>query len=85
MVNQGFEIIQIAENSNPIYAIKFSKNTLPIIGFSKKYDHPFNPKSEFDAILTCSRADGGCPFIAGAEKRISITYEDPKISDGIAE
>ena len=33
-------------------------------------------------ILTCSQADDGCPFIAGAEKRIPITYEDPKISDG---
>lgn len=31
--------------------------------------------------MTCSQADGGCPFIAGAEKRIPITFEDPKISD----
>jgi arsenate reductase len=46
-------------------------------GFSKKYDDEFNPKSEFAAIMTCSQADGGCPFIAGAEKRIPITYEDP--------
>jgi arsenate reductase len=31
--------------------------------------------------MTCSQADGGCPFIAGAEKRIAITFEDPKVSD----
>jgi arsenate reductase len=31
--------------------------------------------------MTCSQADGGCPFIAGAEKRIPITFEDPKVSD----
>jgi hypothetical protein len=31
--------------------------------------------------MTCSQADEGCPFIAGAETRIPITYEDPKISD----
>ena len=31
--------------------------------------------------MTCSQADGGCPFIAGAKKRIPITFEDPKISD----
>jgi arsenate reductase len=31
--------------------------------------------------MTCSQADGGCPFIAGAEKRIPITYEDPKAFD----
>ncbi len=79
---QGFEIEKISNESNPVYAIKFSKNSLPIIGFSKKYNHFFNPASEFVAIMTCSQADGGCPFIAGAEKRIPITYEDPKISDG---
>ena len=80
--NQGFQILKIADSNNPIYAIKFDKNCLPIIGFSKKYDDPFNPVSNFAAILTCSQADEGCPFISGAEKRIPITYEDPKISDG---
>lgn len=80
--NQGFQILKIADNINPIYAIKFDENSLPIIGFSKKYDDPFNPVSNFVAILTCSQADEGCPFIAGAEKRIPITYDDPKISDG---
>ena len=38
-------------------------------------------KDEFAAIMTCSQADGGCPFIAGAEKRIPITFEDPKAFD----
>lgn len=83
--HQGFQILKIAEGDNPIYAIKYDENSLPIIGFSKKYDHPYNPSSEFAAIMTCSQADGGCPFIAGAEKRIPITYEDPKISDGTIE
>ncbi len=31
--------------------------------------------------MTCSEADGGCPFVAGSEIRVPITYEDPKISD----
>lgn len=83
--NQGFQILKIADNKNPVYAIKFDENCLPIIGFSKKYDDAYNPNSNFVAILTCSQADDGCPFIAGAEKRIPITYEDPKISDGTAE
>lgn len=82
---QGFQILKISEGGNPIYAIKYDENSLPIIGFSKKYDHSYNPSSEFVAIMTCSQADGGCPFIAGAEKRIPITYEDPKISDGTIE
>ncbi|ADY52449.1 protein tyrosine phosphatase [Pseudopedobacter saltans DSM 12145] len=80
--NQGFQIFKISETNNPIYAIKFDENEMPIIGFSKKYDNAFNPVSQFGAIMTCSKADEGCPFIAGAEKRIPITYEDPKISDG---
>lgn len=83
--NQGFQILKIADNINPIYAIKFDENCLPIIGFSKKYDDAYNPNSNFAAILTCSQADDGCPFISGAEKRIPITYEDPKISDDTTE
>ncbi|WP_113662393.1 arsenate-mycothiol transferase ArsC [Pedobacter nanyangensis] len=85
LTNQGFSIFKIADTNNPVYAIKYSDNALPVIGFSKKYDSPFNPVSAFAAIMTCSQADGGCPFIAGAEKRIPITFEDPKISDNTPE
>lgn len=81
----GFMIKTISTGNNPIYSIKFSANEHPVIGFSKTYDDDFNPESEFVAIMTCSQADGGCPFIAGAEKRISITFEDPKVSDGTAQ
>lgn len=85
LIDQGLNIFRISDNDNPVHAIKYSENALPIIGFSKKYDSPFNPISEFAAIMTCSQADGGCPFIAGAEKRIPITYEDPKLSDNTPE
>lgn len=77
----GFKIKTIAEGNNPIYSIKYSDNEHPVIGFSKTYDDAFNPQSEFAAIMTCSQADGGCPFIPGAEKRIPITFEDPKAFD----
>ncbi|MBN9292427.1 MAG: protein-tyrosine-phosphatase [Flavobacteriia bacterium] len=83
--NQGFTIFKIANIDNPIYAIKYSDNNLPVIGFSKKYDNPFNPVSAFAAIMTCSQADGGCPFILGAERRIPVTFEDPKNSDNTPE
>lgn len=85
LTNQGFSIFKIADTNNPVYAIKYNDNALPVIGFSKKYDNPFNPVSAFAAIMTCSQADVGCPFIAGAEKRIPITFEDPKISDNTPE
>ncbi|MEZ4969052.1 MAG: protein-tyrosine-phosphatase [Flavobacteriaceae bacterium] len=79
--NNGFQIETISVGKNPIYSIKYAENEPPIIGFSKKLDDDFNPKSEFAAVMTCSQADGDCPFIAGAEKRIPITFEDPKAFD----
>lgn len=82
---QGLDVQILSDSVNPIYALKYGPNAAPIIGFSKKYDAPFNPQTGFAAVMTCSQADGGCPFIAGAEKRIPITYEDPKISDGTAQ
>ncbi len=85
LADQGFTVFKIAETDNPVYAIKYSDNAVPIIAFSKKYNSPFNPASAFAAIMTCSQADGGCPFIIGAEKRIPITFEDPKISDSTPE
>lgn len=81
LVKQGFQIKTIAEGNNPVYAIKYSENAHPVIGFSKTFDDAFNPQSEFAAIMTCSSADQGCPFIAGAEIRIPITFEDPKAFD----
>lgn len=81
LVKTGFEVKIISEGDNPIYAIKYNTNDHPVIGFSKRYEDDFNPQSEFAAILTCSQADGGCPFIAGAEKRIPITFDDPKAFD----
>jgi len=79
--NQGFQIQKLSETSNPVYAIKFSENEHPVIGFSKSYEDPFNPSAQFAAVMTCSQADGGCPFIAGAEKRVPTTFEDPKAFD----
>lgn len=79
--NAGFKIKIISQGNNPIYSIKYSDYGHPIMGFSKKSDDDFNPKSEFTAIMTCSQADDACPFVPGAEKRFPITFEDPKIFD----
>jgi arsenate reductase len=77
----GFEIEVLSDGKNPVYAIKYDENEHPIIGFSKTFDDPFNPKSKFAAIMTCSDADANCPFIPGAEKRIPVKYDDPKAFD----
>ena len=79
--NSGFEVKTISEGNNPIYSIKYAQNAHPVIGFSKKLDDDFNPKSEFAAIMTCNSADEACPLVVGAEKRIPITFVDPKAFD----
>jgi arsenate reductase len=82
LTNQGFQIQKLSETPNPVYAIKFDENQAAVICFSKTFDDAFNPTSSFVAIMTCSSADEGCPFIAGAEKRFPIRYDDPKAFDG---
>ena len=79
--NTGFKIEMLSNGINPVYSIKYNTNSQPVIGFSKTFDAEFNPKTEFAAILTCSSADKGCPFIAGADQRIPMTFEDPKAFD----
>ncbi len=79
--NTGFVIKKLSEGQNPIYSIKFSENEHPLIAFSKKFEDVFNPKSHFAAVMTCSQADNGCPFVAGSEFRIPLTYQDPKEFD----
>ena len=80
--NQGFLVKTLSEDTNPVYSIKFSDNNHPVICFSKTFDNDFNPKSNFSAIMTCSHADENCPIVLGCEKRIPITFEDPKAFDG---
>ena len=79
--NAGFKMNKSSESNNPRYTIMFSENEQPIIGFSKTLDDEFNPTSKFATIMTCTQADEGCPFITGAEKRISVPFEDPKVFD----
>ena len=85
LMNQGFQIQQLSEGQNPVYAVKFEDNQHPIICFSKAYFDAFNPKSNFGAIMTCNNADEGCPMVFGAEARFPIKYDDPKAFDGTDE
>ena len=83
--NQGFQIQMLSDNENPVYAVKYAENEVPIICFSKDYSNDFNPKKEFGAIMTCNNADEGCPLVIGAEARFPIKYDDPKSSDNTTE
>jgi len=83
--NIGFNIEKMDQAHNAIYGVKYAENENPVLAFSKRYDHFFNPVSDFAAVMTCEQADEECPFVRGAEKRISIPYEDPKRYDGSPE
>lgn len=77
----GFSI-ENPGGDNPKYEVRWRTNMKPNICFSKKYDDKFNPDKDFAAIMVCSSADEACPYVAGANQRISIPYEDPKAADG---
>ena len=79
---QGFDIMELSETDNPVYAFKFAENEPPIICFSKVFSNAFNPQRYFAAIMTCDHADEACPFVPGAEARFPIRYTDPKAWDG---
>jgi arsenate reductase len=80
--HQGFEILPLSSEPNPVIAIKYDKNTPPVIAFSKEYNHPFNPQTSYAAIMTCDHADEACPVVFGANTRFALRYEDPKLYDG---
>lgn len=82
LTKQGFQIIKLSKGNNPVYSIKFQENEPAVIAFSKQYSNAFNPVSGFAAIMTCASADEACPAVFGCDKRIAVTYEDPKKSDG---
>ncbi|MDB9701590.1 protein-tyrosine-phosphatase, partial [Salibacteraceae bacterium] len=79
--NQGFEVIREGI-SNPYFYVCFSNDRPSIQCYSKVFDdQPNGVLPPFAAIMTCAHADENCPVISGAEKRIPIRYEDPKLFD----
>jgi arsenate reductase len=78
----GFNIQSDMQENNPFYSIVYDVTKEPLVGFSKTIDHPSVPSEGFAAIMTCSEAEQNCPFVPGAELRVSTTYEDPKVFDG---
>jgi protein-tyrosine phosphatase/arsenate reductase len=81
LVVDGFNIHSsepLAEN--PIYEIGYGQS-LANTTFSKTFDHASNPQTDFIAIMTCEDAAENCPVVPGADYRVSLTYDDPKIYD----
>ena len=78
----GVAVHMTEEGANPVYAVATSEELPVWKAYSKRYDDSANPTTHFCAMMVCTRADQGCPLVPGAEKRISLPYEDPKAYDG---
>ena len=78
----GFSIAKTSEDQNAVYEVGYTTDKQPIKAFSKRYDDPANPQSDFCAIMTCSQADAACPIVKGAAARVATPYDDPKAFDG---
>jgi protein-tyrosine phosphatase/arsenate reductase len=81
----GFQITVLKHGDNPVFEVRLSDDLPAIASFSKKFMDAPNPQSDFAAIMTCSSADQGCPFVPGAAARIATPYNDPKAADGTPE
>lgn len=80
LMRSGFMAETVAGN-NADYKVHYSEVRPPLICFSKKYDDPVNPTSNFGVIMVCADADEHCPIVPGAEFRVAIPYDDPRHAD----
>lgn len=78
----GFDIPEPVPAANPRYQVRYRADRPALECFSKVYDQPPNPRSEYCAVMTCTQADQACPIVAGAAWRIALPYDDPKAFDG---
>ncbi len=85
MQRAGFEVTQKTTGDNPTYWVRMYPDDEGQLLFSKKYDEMPNPTEDFAAVMVCSEADAGCPFVPGAELRVAIPFDDPKDFDGTPE
>lgn len=79
----GVQLIPINGSSegNPHFLAEWAHTGLTWPLFSKSISHEANPRQGFAAIMVCSSADEACPFVPGAEKRVTLNFDDPKAGD----
>jgi arsenate reductase len=78
----GFKIFALIEAENSVYAVQWKEDQPSYHAFSKRFENAQNPTEEFAAIMVCTEADEGCPFVPGTDFRIALPFEDPKAFDG---
>jgi len=77
----GCMILSDEKSVNPLYSISYADESPVLKAFSKVFDDKENPQENFVAIMTCDSANEQCPLISGADLRLPVLYNDPKVSD----
>lgn len=80
----GIQTYSNNQGANPLQYVKVGENINPWVMFSKKYSDSTNPPKNFAAMMVCSEADKGCPYVEGADMRIGLPFNDPKEFDNTA-
>lgn len=79
----GFKVeAEDQDASNPVYQISWKAEMDVYKALSTRFDEEPNPTKDFAAIMVCSEADQGCPFVPGTDFRLALPFEDPKAFDG---
>ena len=81
MKELGFDLQIKEEGENPVYNLNGEDHPM----FSKVYDHPLNPQSNYLAMMVCDHADENCPVVFGMKYRVPLRYLDPKAFDDTPE
>ncbi|MCO6485642.1 MAG: protein-tyrosine-phosphatase [Saprospiraceae bacterium] len=80
----GFRVVHPG-GSNPRYRVFAGEEDSPLECWSKVYDDASQSFGDFAAVMVCSEADRGCPYVPGASGRFSLPFEDPGKADGTPE
>lgn len=77
----GIKLQSTQQSENSIWTAEIGDEINPLVLFSKKYTFSTNPAQNFGAIMVCSEADKSCPNVIGANFRLGLPYQDPKLFD----
>jgi hypothetical protein len=77
LANTGFHISEKGiAGKGPKYHLDFGRPSRGFEIFSKRYDHPMNPDTNYIAISLCYNPEECCPISYGADQQLTIPYED---------
>lgn len=77
----GYTLTLKENGENPVYELKYDSTPSSILLYSKNFEEVTKHLKNFAAVMVCAETESNCPYVPGAEKKILIPYNDPKIAD----